>query len=231
MSSGRDSSYKQSRRTQLPEEVAAYVRELIFSGTVRPGEFLRMEPIAEAVGVSNTPVREGLLTLASEGFVKLVPRRGFMVASFSPHDIRDIFWVQGQIAGELAARAAKSISDEEIAQLERTHRDFVVAMSKRLPERVHELGREFHVIINRAADAHRLALLLESVVSQLPRDFYSTIEGRIDESREYHPKLLDAMRNRQARVARTLMTQHIQRSADHLIADLDKRGTWPNGAS
>jgi DNA-binding GntR family transcriptional regulator len=52
-----------TRRQQLPEEVAGYVRELIISGAVRPGEFLRMERIAEAVGVSNTPVREGLLVL------------------------------------------------------------------------------------------------------------------------------------------------------------------------
>ena len=92
-------------RQQLPEEVAAYVREMIVSGAVRPGDFLRMEPIAEAVGVSNTPVREGLLLLRSEGFVKLVPRRGFMVASFGAQDVRDIFWVQAQLAGELAARS------------------------------------------------------------------------------------------------------------------------------
>ena len=49
-----------SSRTQgLPDDVAAYVRELILSGEVRPGEFLRLEPIAEAVGVSNTPVQIG----------------------------------------------------------------------------------------------------------------------------------------------------------------------------
>jgi DNA-binding transcriptional MocR family regulator len=64
-----------ARRQQLPEEVAGYVRELIITGAVRPGEFLRMERIAEAVGVSNTPVREGLLILRSEGLVELVPRR------------------------------------------------------------------------------------------------------------------------------------------------------------
>jgi DNA-binding GntR family transcriptional regulator len=47
-----------------------------------------MERIAEAVGVSNTPVREGLLSLRSEGFVELVPRRGFVVAEFTRQDVR-----------------------------------------------------------------------------------------------------------------------------------------------
>src|SRR3954464_12516971 len=106
------------RRQQLPEEVASYVRELIISGAVPPGEFLRMEPIAEAVGVSNTPVREGLLALRSEGFVQLVPRRGFVVAPFTRQDVRDLFWAQAQLGSELAARAAKKISPEQISSLE-----------------------------------------------------------------------------------------------------------------
>src|SRR3954467_2662346 len=107
-----------SRRQQLPEEVAGYVRELIVSGQVRSGEFLRLEPIAEAVGVSNTPVREGLLTLRSEGFVQLVPRRGFVVSPFTRQDVRDLFWAQAQLAGELAARAATHISPAQISALE-----------------------------------------------------------------------------------------------------------------
>src|SRR3954453_5446958 len=106
------------RRQQLPEEVAGYVRELILSGEVRPGEFLRMEPIAEAVGVSNTPVREGLLALRSEGFVKLVPRRGFVGGPFTQQDVHDLFWAQAQLAGELASRAAAKIDDKELVRLD-----------------------------------------------------------------------------------------------------------------
>lgn len=213
-------------RTQLPEEVAAYVRELIFSGQVQPGEFLRMEPIAEAVGVSNTPVREGLLTLASEGFVRLVPRRGFVVASFSAQDVRDIFWVQAQIAGELAARAAKSVTPATIAALEKIDEAYNRALEENRMDDIIEFGRQFHVVVNKAADSHRLALLLESVVSQLPREFYSTIEGRLDESQRYHPQILEALRKRQTRQVRSLMSEHIQRSAEHVIDGLEARGLW-----
>src|SRR3954449_8136463 len=110
---------RSGRRRQLPEEVASYVRELIIAGAVPPGEFLRLERIAEAVGVSNTPVREGLLALRSEGFVRLVPRRGFVVAPFTPQDVRDLFWAQAQLAAELAARAARKITPEALQRLER----------------------------------------------------------------------------------------------------------------
>src|SRR5205823_2012802 len=106
------------KRRQLPEEVAAYVRDLITSGQARPGEFLRIEPIAEALGVSQTPVREGLLSLKSEGLVNLLPRRGFVVAPITPQDISDLYWAQAMLAAELAARAAEKITDEQLDLLE-----------------------------------------------------------------------------------------------------------------
>src|SRR5438105_15865173 len=90
-------------RAQLPEQVGSYVRDLMVSGQARPGEFLRIERIAEAVGVSQTPVREGLLALKSEGLVNLLPRRGFVVAAITPEDITDLLWAQAQLAGARAA--------------------------------------------------------------------------------------------------------------------------------
>src|SRR5690349_1621469 len=67
-------------RPQLADDVAAYVRDLIVSGQVRAGEFLRLENLAEQLGTSVTPVREALVSLRGEGFVTLQPRRGFMVS-------------------------------------------------------------------------------------------------------------------------------------------------------
>jgi DNA-binding GntR family transcriptional regulator len=213
-------------RQQLPEEVASYVRELIISGAVRPGDFLRMEPIAEAVGVSNTPVREGLLTLRSEGFVELVPRRGFVVAAFTRQDVRDLFWAQAQFARELAGRAAKKITPEQIAQLEALLAEFDKAAAAGDAERTAELGHAFHRVINLAADSHRLALLLSSIVRHLPNRFYAAVEAQASESSDDHEALLEAMRNRDARKARTVMERHTLARGDHLVDLLEKRGLW-----
>lgn len=214
------------KRQQLPEEVAAYVRELIISGAVRPGDFLRMEPIAEAVGVSNTPVREGLLSLRSEGYVRLVPRRGFVVAPFSAQDIRDLFWAQAQLAGELAARAAKKITSAQIAKLDAIVERFERAVAENDSDTVADLGHAFHREINLAADSHRLALLLGSVVKNLPNRFYATIEGQVAATQDEHPAIVDALRNRNGRKAKTLVEKHILQGAEFLIETLDKQGVW-----
>jgi DNA-binding GntR family transcriptional regulator len=214
------------RRQQLPEEVASYVRELIMSGAVRAGEFLRMERIADAVGVSNTPVREGLLILRSEGFVTLAPRRGFMVASFSQQDVRDLFWVQAQLSGELAARAAKKITPEQIQRLSENVAAYELAVALNDGEQIIHLGHSFHREINLAADSNRLALLLGSIVNHSPNRLYATLEEQVAATRKDHPAIIDALRERQVRKVRSLMEQHILERADHLIEVLEARGLW-----
>jgi DNA-binding GntR family transcriptional regulator len=157
---------------QLSQVVATYVRELIISGRVRKGNFLRIESIATAMNISSTPVREGLLLLQLEGFVKLSPRRGFMVVGFSRQDVRDIFWAQAMLAGELAARAAEVITEGDCAQIRelmRVHKEAVAAGDE---PRYTRLGHQFHRAINLAAKSPRLAIMLGTMTKQLPNSFY-----------------------------------------------------------
>jgi DNA-binding GntR family transcriptional regulator len=49
------------RRMRLSDEAAAHVRDLIVAGKLKGGEFIRPEAVAERLGISATPIREGLL--------------------------------------------------------------------------------------------------------------------------------------------------------------------------
>ncbi len=218
-------------RHQLPEEVAAYVRELIISGEARAGEFVRMEPITKAMGVSNTPVREGLLILRNEGFVELVPRRGFVVRTFSRNDVRDLFWVQAKLAGELAARAAENIDEPGLDHLSELLERYQSAAGAANAGAVAKLGHDFHRRVNLAADSNRLTLLLGSVVKHLTNRFYAAIEGHVDATLDDHPAIYEALRDRKPEVAREVMEKHILAGADRLIASLEEQGMWADEAS
>jgi len=60
--------------------VCAMLREMIISGDLSPAEPLRQRDLAERFGVSQTPVREALRRLESEGLVVNDPHRGATVA-------------------------------------------------------------------------------------------------------------------------------------------------------
>jgi DNA-binding GntR family transcriptional regulator len=91
------------RRQRLSDEAATHIRDLILKGQLKGGEFIRPEAVAETLGISATPVREGLLQLQAEGFLQVAPRRGFIISSLSSKDIRDGACASALLGGERRA--------------------------------------------------------------------------------------------------------------------------------
>jgi DNA-binding GntR family transcriptional regulator len=211
-------------KLQLSQSVATHLREQIISGKIKSGEFLRIDSIAKALNVSTTPVREGLLLLQSEAFVRLMPRRGFVVNSFSREDLRDLFWAQATVAAELAARAATRMSAQDLDHLATLLAEHEAAVAQGDEVAVARLGHQFHRAINLAANSPRFALLLGSLTKQLPNRFYAKIEGLLEGALEYHPIILSALRVKDAEAVRSLMFRHIVSGAEHLIAMLERQG-------
>jgi DNA-binding GntR family transcriptional regulator len=75
----------------ITELVYAVLKEAILNGAFAPGEWLRQESIAEAIGVSRIPVRTALVQLESEGMITFHPHRGAMVRTLTPEQIDEIY--------------------------------------------------------------------------------------------------------------------------------------------
>jgi len=214
------------KRKQLSQDVASYVREIIISGRVRRGDFLRIDSIAKVMQISSTPVREGLLMLQLEGFVKLEPRRGFMVVGISRQDVRDIFWAQAVLAGELAARASMTATEAqkiEISELLKSHENAVLAEDEL---QYTKLGHQFHRAINLAAGSPRLAILLGTLTKQLPNSFYGQMEGQVKGTLDYHPRIFEAIMKGDEETARSVMFEHIAQGGELLVEHLEEQGIW-----
>lgn len=214
------------RRPQLSDEVAAYVRELIMSGQVRQGEFVRLERVANDLGISTTPVREALLSLRGEGFVQLEPRRGFIVASLSRQDVKDAFLVQAAIAAELAARAATRSSSDDLVELERLQEQMDKAAVDADADTIEHANHSFHRIINLSGRSPKLAWFLSTAVRYAPRRFYGTIQGWAQASQDDHQAILKALRAGDVETCRTAMHTHIVHAGELLVTHLEARGIW-----
>jgi DNA-binding GntR family transcriptional regulator len=208
-------------RQQLSDEVANYVRELIMSGHLRSGDFIRQEHIAEELDLSATPVREGLLSLKGEGFVQLKPRRGFVVAPLSAADVRDMFTAQALLAGELVDRAAARITDDELRDLQKVHEALGEAAAAGDGARVEELNHDFHRRINRIADAPRLAWMLSISTKFAPRRFFATIPGWFKASAQDHDAIMNALAKHDGERARAAMMRHMENAGQLLAANFE----------
>jgi DNA-binding GntR family transcriptional regulator len=211
-------------RPQLAEDVARYVRKRIFDGTYAAGQYIRLDQLATELGVSVTPVREALFVLSAEGLLSQQPRRGFVVVSLTGRDLTDVANVQAHIGGELAARAAVNITDEQLRELEKVQTELEDAYASDDDDRAVRLNHEFHKAINVAADSPKLAQLMSQITRYAPESVFPTITGWPDQSTEHHRKLLAALEERDENLARALMSEHLAAGAAPLIEHLTQRG-------
>src|SRR5215813_7376706 len=78
------------RRQAIVESLLADV----FNGRLRPGQHLVTQQLAERFGVSHTPIREALISLAGIGIIDLLPNRGAVVRAVTSREIREICQVR-----------------------------------------------------------------------------------------------------------------------------------------
>jgi DNA-binding GntR family transcriptional regulator len=213
-------------RPQLSDEVAGLLRDRIMSGELRPGERIRLERVAEEFGVSITPVREALLTLRGEDMVELEPRRGYLVAPLSRQDITDLFGLQGDIAGELAARVAGQTTDAQLADLVSANRVLRCAVQARRVHEIEQLEYEFHRMINRLAQARKLSWFLRTATRYTPNRFYAADPSWREGMLTDHDAILAALTAHDPAAARTAMTRHFTDGAERLVKHLDGLGVW-----
>src|SRR5665811_663463 len=82
----------------------AHLKSGILDGTQAGGQFFTDGEVAEAVGVSRTPVREALLRLEVEGLVRLYPKRGAMIVPVSAQEAQDVVEARAVIEEWAASR-------------------------------------------------------------------------------------------------------------------------------
>ncbi|PTR31416.1 GntR family transcriptional regulator [Rhodococcus sp. OK519] len=214
------------RRPQLSDDVAVHVRNVIMSGGVRPGDFIRLDETAAELGVSVTPVREALLTLRGEGLVELVPHRGYVVAPLSRDDVNDVFWLQGRIAEELATRAVDCMDDDVAAELTDVNDQLRRAVELGDAARIEELEFAFHRILNRLAGARKLSWFLMGATRYTPVHFYSSDREWGDDAVASHTRVINALvaGDRAAVAAET--RAHFDDGATRLVRHLESVGIW-----
>jgi DNA-binding GntR family transcriptional regulator len=217
-------------RRKLGEEVTSALRESVLTGAFRRGEWLRVEDLAAALGVSPMPVREALIALASEGTVEAVPRRGFRVADLGRADFEDVFRVHAHVAGLLAGAAALGVTREQVATLRALQARIDAAatgpVDAAAARAVAALNHEFHRTINHVPDAGRLRWFLRAATRFIPRRFYEEIPAWAEASRTEHPALVDALERGDAEAAQTLMSAHVAHAGRLVIDHLAGIGYW-----
>ena len=194
----------------------------IISCALSPGAMVVEGTLARHYGMSKTPIREALGLLAKEGFVQSVPRRGTLIAPISVSDVQHTFFLRMLLEPEAAALAAQRVTEPQLDELE----ILLEAASDTTdgdpsPAEIFGANRRFHTAVADAAGVPPLAAMIGGVLEQVER-FYNSHPmgaGHGPHNRR-HDDLLRALRTHDAQAAKTVATESIRRSRQHLLTSM-----------
>jgi len=216
-------SGRESRPSSQTARATLALREMLVQGQLRPGEKIREVPLSAELKISRIPLHLALERLANEGFLEVLPKRGFRVQRFSVEDIQDAIELRGVLEGAAARMAAERPPDprilgtmqelsQEILKLIRRSRMTIDVFTRYI-----ELNAEFHAALLDLAGSRMLRRAVERACSLpfaspsafLKRQYISTdLRELFLISADQHCAIVDAIANRQGMRAENIAREH-----------------------
>jgi DNA-binding GntR family transcriptional regulator len=201
------------------------MRQLILTGDLAPGTVLPQAALARTIGMSTTPLREGLRRLAQEGLVDLDAHRDARVRPLDAGEIRDLLELRLALDPLAAGLAARRRTEADLTDLAEALDGLESLPDDPTPAQL-ESHRRFHAAVHAASHNAPLIDVLEGVWVKSDRyRRHGLAEGRTEEERDArateHRLLYEAIREGDAATAADLARRHAEtslaaRSADRL---------------
>ena len=89
--------FRQLEAVSLAEGVVAALKDAFFSGALKPGAAIVERQIAMQMNVGTPVVREALISLKHEGFVRRVKNKGTFITAFETDEVRQLYTLRVEL--------------------------------------------------------------------------------------------------------------------------------------
>jgi len=201
------------------------LREGILMGVFQPGERMRQDQLAEAIGVSRIPVRSALMQLESEGLITFNPYRGAVVNKLSAKEMREIYELRALLEAHALRKAVDVMTPERLAHLEQLAVELnAIKDGEEFLTRRNEFYRELYDHDLQA----RTVGLIERLRAEAGRYW---LERKVDyvsrPGQRDHLHLIEFIKAGDIEAAVTWLQEHLQRVCDELVGLMEKDAKTP----
>jgi len=216
----------------LHGEILSRLRDYVVEGNIAEGARVPERQLCEKFGISRTPLREALKVLAAEGLIELLPNRGARVRQLSRRDLDELFDMMGGLESLAGRLACETITDAEIAEIERLHYEMYGFYLHRDMHNYFQANQHIHERIVAASRNETLRTAYASIAGRIRRVRYSANfarkRQRWGEAMREHEAILDALRRRAGSELSDILFQHLRAKRAAALEHLDEAG---DGAS
>ena len=202
-------------RLTLSQRAYEAIKEALCQGKFSPGDILSESQLAAQLGMSRTPVREALRTLASEDWLEIRNGIGAYVKPLSAKDIEDLYEVRCLLEVQAARTAVSRITEEEIDSLEERFRALLAECGEGGsfpdPGRFSALDWELHELIVERCQNHYIRSIMANNNAIVKRYQLLSVEALNDirESTRQHLEILDCLRRRNGEELAETLRRHL----------------------
>ncbi len=212
------------KKENLGNQVFEQIKQMIVRGEIPAGKRIIESELAESMGISRTPVREAVHKLGAEGFLKPLPKGGYVVRGLGISDIEETFEIRSILESFAAFLAANRHRHEEILPLEEKIEEFQRSLDNNDLKELARLNTEFHELLYALSRSQRLIKMIYNLRDEI-YFLRKIILNSIDMARlsnKDHREIINAIKKRQAKKAEMLVRDHILRGKEFVINEIRK---------
>jgi len=210
------------RREQVVVDIVVWVSLGIIQGRLDPGQDLNSVDLAQRFGTSRTPVREALAMLESNGLVEMRARKRPRVASFTPEQSREVFFVRANLMGPIARVAVDRASPGDLVALD-VHVETLRSLAAARDDDRYRWSHLafFDEIVRISGNETARGILNSLFLRTLPIRRALSLPHRLDESLSFAEQILAAAHRGDAEMASMFVRRSIQAASDVLRSEAD----------
>jgi DNA-binding GntR family transcriptional regulator len=194
--------------------VVEHLRTEILTGNLKPGDRIRQEAIAQAMGTSRIPVREALSRLQNEGLVTLTSHVGARVAELDVAELDEVYQIRERLEPLAIAESAPRLTNAQLQGLADYVEQMEACADVSDPSEWVDLDRRFHLASYAGCRMPRLLDMIDGLwnATQQYRRAYTRLPERFALAHQEHRLILEALERRDAQNAELLSLMHIRRT-------------------
>jgi DNA-binding GntR family transcriptional regulator len=210
--------------TMLRTDVYDQLKERMFTGELRTGQFVSQRELTSLLGATLNPVREAIRQLEIEGLINVYPQRGIQIIEGGPKAINDAYDYRLLLELNAVRQFTAAASEKAIAELMANVRKAIRALEAspndiEVRRRVLDDDHNFHKDL---VDFQQNDILSKHYSLNAARLWLFRINMgqpllRLSEAANEHLEILEACRKRDTATAIDLLTRHIEISREHAL--------------
>jgi DNA-binding GntR family transcriptional regulator len=211
-----------TRGSSYTRLVYDYLIGEISEGRLKGGDRIFDEEITKKLGISRTPLREALLLLENDGFVKTYGRKGVFVNTLTTQSVKEIYLVREVLECEAGRLAANMIQDDDLMLIKNTLDKMELAIDEGKFFEYPRLDIEFHC---RIVDVCGVELLKRLCTQMSIQGASILVKGAgydnlVYEYHKDHLRIYQGLKEHNQEEVYSAIKEHIQRGKINLLFEM-----------